>query len=69
MLDTVLGLPSVRVSVLRLRGPVACTKERHTPSDAGTVDEAGVRRTTCRVCGCALVKSGVSRWYRSGLMG
>jgi hypothetical protein len=69
MLESVSRVPSGRASATRLRGLVACAKERHTPSGTGRPDESGVRRTTCRICGCALVRSDVSRWYRSGLMG
>lgn len=58
-----------RASLTRRLALEACSQELHAPDGSGRIDNAGVRRALCRTCGCQLVKSGVSRWYRSGLMG
>lgn len=61
--------PFSQASLSRRMALASCSRERHAPASKGDIDSSGVRRTTCKTCGCQLVKSGVSRWYRSGLMG
>jgi len=47
-----------------------CAEGRHRPRRIRVASENGVTQSTCRDCGCTLVrKHPMRRWYYSGTMG
>ncbi|MDH2134268.1 hypothetical protein N5J77_24350 [Sphingobium yanoikuyae] len=49
---------------------IACVSGNHKPHSPIERDRCGVQRTSCRACGCTLVRTEATRrWYFSGLLG
>jgi len=47
-----------------------CTEGRHRPRRTRVTTETGMVQSTCRVCGCTLIRSQpMRRWYYSGQLG
>ena len=47
-----------------------CAEGRHRPRRARVTNENGMAQSTCRVCGCTLMRSHPMRtWYYSGQLG
>lgn len=47
----------------------SCAEGVHQPRREKARDEGGVRRTTCRACGCRLVRTAATRrWFVSAYL-
>ena len=50
--------------------PADCANGRHRARGTLAAQDGDILRSTCRSCGCALVRTGATRiWIRSGELG
>jgi RNase P subunit RPR2 len=50
--------------------PLGCESGHHVPLRSAISVQGGIRRTICRRCRCALMRTEAARaWIRSGLLG